>query len=358
MILDQMDPLAPAPERRPFGLVRVVLSTVLAGALVVASVTVPLPILAVHPGPTPDISKLITVDAPTSPPEGSFHLTTVTLYEATLADALRAWFSSTTEVIPRSAIYPPGKSRDEVRRETAAQMSESQYAATIAALRHLGYELPPEGALVRATLKDTPGEKHLRPGDVIVAVDGAKVTTLEDLRTLLGDREIGEEAMLTVRREGETIEVVSATIASDEEPQRPVVGIETIQNTKLPFAVSIKAGDIGGPSAGLMFALALVDLLDPEDLSGGKVVAGTGTIDVSGKIGAVGGVTQKLVATKCARRIESDGRETCRSADIFLVPAPELDEAQTAAHRGVVILGVSTLGEAVDTLKRLAASGG
>jgi PDZ domain-containing protein len=341
MIVNQTEEPAPPPEpRRRFHLVRVIVAGVVAGALVIGASLVPIPFLfTIHPGPTPNAFQRIKIDASTFPSQGSIHITTVELLEPSAAEAAWALISPEVDLILRSQIYPPGSSRREVDREIAAQMSESQYAATVAALHQLGYTLENDGVLIRTTLSEAPAAEHLKAGDVIVGVDGKPVVTVSQLSELVQAHPIGDQVTVSVRRGTELKEFSVKTIQSISGPARPIIGVEPLQNFKLPFSVSIDAGAIGGPSAGLMFALSIIDLLDPEDLTGGKVIAGTGEIDPAGNVRPVGGIEQKV---KAADRL---------GALIFLVPADEVEEAKAAVDGEMRVLGVGSVSDAVAALR-------
>lgn len=337
MIYEQGEPEA----SRRVGFVRGLMAGALAGAVTVGSFTLRLPLLIVAPGPARNAAEVVKIEgAPTFSSEGSFLITTVTIADASLVDALRGWASAEVSVVPRSAIYPPGTTREELDRETATQMDDSQLNAAVAALRALGYELPRDGALIRATVRGLPAARELRAGDVIVAIDGRAVATPEDASAMISARRPGETLRMTVRRDGETRDF-EVRVAQSKALNKPVIGVQIIQSHRLPFEITIEAGEIGGPSAGLTFALTIVDLLSPEDLTHGRTIADTGTIDSSGNVGPIGGISQKVAA---ARKL---------GARVFLVPSKQLAEARAAAPPDMIVIGVSTLREALDALRRI-----
>jgi PDZ domain-containing protein len=341
MILDQSEQVAPSPEEnnaRP-KILRTVVLSLIAGGLAVASFTVPLPMFTVDPGPAPSTADLIEIDARTFESKGEFHITTVTLSEATFADSVRGWVSPDVGVLPRSAVYPPDQTEQEVDTEIAAQMDESQYAAAVSALQELGYGLEMNGALVRATIKGTPSEKKIKPGDVIVAVAGTPIAAVEDLQTQLSRHSVGSDLTLAILRDEKPHEEKVRLVQRPEVSENPVVGVEVLQNFRLPFPIKIDAGSIGGPSAGLMFALAIVDLLDVDDLTAGRIIAGTGEILPDGTVRPIGGVTQKV-----------EGAERVK-ARVFIVPAGEAEEAKRAVDGNMKVIGVATLHDAVAALR-------
>jgi Lon-like protease len=304
--------------------------------------------VALRPGPAEDTLQLVSVEGARSySSTGQLLLTTVAVQDEL---SFRAWIDARTsrivDAVPRERIYPPGSDRDDVAEMNAALMADSQLVATIAALEELGYELEGEGALVAAVTEDAVTDE-LEPGDVIVAVDGATVRESRDVVDLVQASRPGEVVELLVAgTSGERL--VRVTLGgSPEDPDLPYIGILLTTELDLPVDVSIDAGVIGGPSAGLMFALSIIDRLGAEDLTGGAVIAGTGTVDRDGVIGAVGGVRQKIVGATDA---DSGGRP----ATVFLVPRGNLEDARSATvPRDVLLVPVGTLEEALTALDEL-----
>jgi Lon-like protease len=307
--------------------------------------------VALEPGPVEDSLALISVTgAPVFPPEaGGLRLTTVAVQDRLgLASWLRARSSSAVEVVPREQIYPPGIDRQEVAERNALSMRDSQQVAAIVALETLGYELEPGGALV-LSVQDDAVTDELEVDDVIVAVDGTPVRESTEAVEAIRTRRPGDTVTLTVRRaDGRaTIEVELGT--NPEDPNLPYIGVLLTTDVELPVAIEVDAGAIGGPSAGLVFALSLLELLEPEDLLGDLVVAGTGTLARDGSVGSVGGVTQKVVGATSPR----DGSEP---ATVFLVPVDNLEEARRApVGNDVLLVPVGTLTEALEALAELRA---
>lgn len=306
--------------------------------------------VALYPGPTEDILRTIQVPAEkTYASSGEFLLTTVAVdAELDPVEWLRTAVSSRVRQVPRDVLYPPGTSEDVVRRQNVAQMDESQLLAAGAALRHLGYEvdLQSQGAEVVEVDPELPAGRTLTRGDVIVEIAGESVTdavgAVDAVRVLPPD----EEVMVTILRDGERLEVPVAPTGDPEGSGETILGAVVRDHVVLPVDVRLDAGQIGGPSAGLMFALAVVDVLGADDLTGGRVIAGTGTIDLDGNIGAIGGIRQKILG--------SLEREGARAADVFLVPADNLDEARGApVASGVLLVPVATLSDALAALEDL-----
>jgi Lon-like protease len=307
--------------------------------------------VALEPGPVEDSLGLVTVSGRSvyPPDAGSLLLTTVAVQERLgLVSWLRARGDGAVEVVPREQVYPPGLDREEVAERNALSMRDSQQVAAIVALETLGYELEPGGALV-LDVQDDAVTDELAVDDIIVAVAGTPVRESTEAVEAIRSRAPGETVELTVRSaDGErTIEVVLGT--NPDDPSLPYVGVLLTTDVELPVDIEVDAGVIGGPSAGLVFALSLLELLEPEDLLGDLVVAGTGTLGRDGTVGSVGGVTQKVVGATAPR----DGSAP---AQVFLVPRDNLDEALDAPVRSeVVIVPVGSLEEALQALGALRA---
>ena len=306
--------------------------------------------VALRPGPVEDTFMLVEVDGtPSYASSGELLLTTIAVDDDLgFVDWVRASTSRTVDAVPRDRIYPPGIDRGDLAEQNAALMADSQLTATLVALAELGYDLEGEGARV-AGVADDVVTRALEVGDVIVAVDGAAVSDNAGVVDLVHDRSPGDRLALDVVRDGSlrTVDVMLGT--SPDEPGRAYIGVFLTTEIELPVDVRIDAGVIGGPSAGLMFALAIVDLLQPEDLTGGAVVGGTGTVGRDGAVGAVGGVRQKLIASVA----RSDGQ---RPASVFLVPRGNLEEAsQASVSREVLLVPVDSLEGALDALGDLKA---
>jgi Lon-like protease len=305
--------------------------------------------VALRPGPAENSLALIDVaGARAYPSTGELQLTTVAVDdELDLREWLRVRVSDTVEAVPRDTLYPPGSDRDEVAEQNAALMADSQLTATIVALEELGYELQGRGALVAAVTSDavTDGPS---PGDLIVAVDDEPVAENAEVVAAVRGRAPGERVeFAVVGEDGERRVVLVELGASPEDPDAAYVGVLLTTDLDLPVDVTIDAGVIGGPSAGLVFALSIVDLLGEEDLTGGAVIAGTGTLARDGTVGAVGGVRQKLLG---ATALSPDGRP----AEVFLVPAGNLAEARdTPVPRDVMVVPVRTFDDALQALSDL-----
>lgn len=306
--------------------------------------------VSLHPGPTRDTFELVDVAGePVTDSTGSLLLTTVAVEEdLDLLEWFRRTLSPTTSEVPRDVIFPGGN-RGEVSERNAVLMQGSQTDAAVAALRHLGYEVDErlDGAEVFEIGSPTAvDDDQLQPGDVIVEVDGRRTRDAEAVADAIRRHEPGEQVTLTVRDGTERRTTTVELIASPDAPDRALLGVVLIPSLTLPVDVQIDAGAIGGPSAGLMFALAVVDLLEPTDLTGGEVIAGTGTIGRDGRVGSIGGIRQKVLGA-----LE---RSDAPAATVFLVPEGNLPAARSVAVPSELLLvPVGTLDDAVRALREL-----
>lgn len=309
--------------------------------------SIELPYLVIEPGPTRNVAELIEIDGPIHPSRGSFIMVTALIRATggvTVPAALGAFFDPDRDLVTRESVFPTGATRTQTDRVHDAQMSESQQEGAVAALAELGMTSRPDGAFVREASGNSPAARILRPGDVITGVGKTPIVRLSDLTDVVGDRKPGERVHLTLRREGRLKDVDVRTV-EDPESGKTRIGVVVIQNRKLPVEIRATSGDVGGPSAGLVFALSVYDALTPGDLTGGKTIAGTGTIANAGKrtgiVGAVGAVSQKITGAQQGR------------AEIFVVPAEEAGEAREAAGPKMQVIAVSTLNEAIKKLEKL-----
>jgi len=327
----------------------VFVGAILALLLSLGMALLPVPYVALGPGPTVntlgsrDGHEIITITGtPTSTSKGHLNLTTVSVSpDLNLGNALVGWFDGTVAVVPREVVYPPGESRQQVNKENAEAFKKSQTSAETAALRKLGY---PVKVTVSKVAPGSPSSGKLAVGDVLTSVDGTPVSSGAKLRALLAAKEPGKATTIGYQR-GTAKGTASITLARADDDGRPLLRIETKDEQPHPFQVSFDLDKIGGPSAGLMFALAVIDKVKPEDLTGGLFIAGTGEIDDDGNVGAIGGIAQKMVAAERA------------GATVFLVPADNCLEAVGAAPDGLKLARVATLDDALTALDTLRAKG-
>ena len=324
------------------------LSTLLATCLVVGALVAQVPYVALGPGPTFDTlgeekgkPVINIVGRATYPTNGRLDLTTVGVESSlTLGEALQGWFRRDEAVVPRDLVFPPGQTDEQADAENALAMTASQDAATTAALAALDIPVAVE---VAAVADGAPAQGRLQPDDVLRSVDGTPVTDPVQLRTLIGDRAVGDPVRIGYMR-GSTAGTAELTTASSGgAAPRPVIGVET--DVAYPFTVDIALEDVGGPSAGLIFALGIIDKLGPDSLTGGRYVAGTGEISPDGVVGAIGGIQQKVVAA----------RE--KGAELFLVPAANCPDAVANAPAGLRLARVETLDDALAALDAVRGGG-
>jgi PDZ domain-containing protein len=321
-----------------------------AGAALAAGLLVDTPYATLSPGSARSTTRLVTVDgAPTYPPEGELLFLTVGVDgDVSLLEAAAGWVDGDVEVLPREAVFGRGISEAENRELNAAAMVGSKEVAAVVALTRLGIPLDPTGtgAVILGVEAGTPADGLLEVGDTIVAVDGQPVRLFSDLTPTVSERSPGEAVTLTVEAaDGSTREVALTLGARPDDPEAGFLGVTGDTrgfDPGLPFTVGIDSGAVGGPSAGLAFTLAILDVLTEGDLTGGRRVAVTGTMREDGTVGEVGGVVQKAAAAADA------------GAEVMLVPPGELADAEANAH-GMEIVAVATL---EDALEALVAAGG
>jgi len=336
-------------SRRSLTLAIAGLATVIA---IAAAVLIPVPYVILGPGPTlntlgKDTSgqTLITISGHKSyATAGHLNMVTVSYVggpgaNLSIFQALRAWVDSSQAVVPESELFPPGQSAQQTQAQDTAQMGTSQELATAAALSalHIHYQTQ---VGVASTVPGYPASTVLKPGDVIESVDGKPVTGEQSLSSMITSHPAGSVLTLTVLRAGKTL---TLRVASKESGGTPVIGVQARVQYTFPFTVKFSVGDIGGPSAGMMFALGIIDKLTTLNLTGGKFIAGTGEITASGQVQPIGGIQQKLVGARQA------------GATIFLTPAGNCADTAGAVPAGLQIVKVSTLSQAMSDLEAIKA---
>ncbi len=279
---------------------------------------------------------------------GIYYVDVVVRQASVLEERVGALRPEGAAVVPEHAIVPPGTDFQQRREQNLEAMDRSQEIAAAVALRELGHDVgsDPEGALVVAVAPDAPAAGLLEPTDVIVGVDGAVVRTPDDLRRLITAREVGDTVRLRVRSGEETRTVEVGTVAAPDEDGRPIVGIQVEQfaDIDVPLDVEIDLGNVGGPSAGLAFALDLVEELR-GDVDRGHRVAATGELQLDGTVSPVGGVAQKTIGARRA------------NADVFLVPAGENAAEARRNAGGLRIIAVESFQQALRELATLPQKG-
>ncbi len=296
------------------------------------------------------LAPLVQVEGEQPNDEGGIYYVDVIVRKASLLEEqVPALRPDGADAVPAEAIVPPGSSFQDRREENLRAMTRSQLIAAAVALRELGFDVgaEPEGALVVAVAEDAPAAGKLKRSDVIVAVDGTKVATPDDLRRLIGRNEVGDDVRLQVRSGEETRTIDVGTIASPDDAGQPIVGIRVEQfseEIKLPLDVEIDLGNVGGPSAGLAFALDVVEELEGT-VDRGNLVVATGEIQLDGTVSPVGGLKQKAIGAKRA------------GADVFLVPAGDNAEEARRHADGLRIIAVETFQQALRELATLPRKG-
>ncbi len=328
----------------------VLVTFVLIGAIVIGLWQVNVAYFALSPGPVGDVEELVGIEGEeTFTPTGDLYMLTVSLQEVNIFEYAYAYFDDSIDLVEREIIRPSDQSPDEFRRANREAMDDSKDTAISVALQFVGYEVldEGEGVLVSGILENTPADGVLENGDVITAVGDVPVSIRDDGINEIISNEIGDTVTLTVQRGEETLALEVTLVEHTTQPGRPMVGFQADtfnRITVFPFEVSIDTQNVGGPSAGMMYALTIIDLLTEGELTGGKVIAGTGTIASDGTVGAIGGIRQKVVAAQAA------------GAEVILVPEANLADALTMKDPAVEIFGVGTLEDAVGILEGLAAT--
>lgn len=314
----------------------------------VVGATVPLPLAALGLGPTfdtlgEDNGKPVVAIAtlPTYPTTGHLNMTTVQVTQGfTMFDALRYWASPDYQVVPRSSVFPPGESDAQVDAANVRQFADSQADAKGAALSYLHL---PTRVVVDDLTAGSPATGLLDPGDQLVAVDGRTLQSIDDLYAAMAGTRPGQQVTVSVERGADPPRDVVVTLGARDDSAQGMLGVRPVSRALTDDEITISLADVGGSSAGLMFALAAVDRLTPGDLTGGRFVAGTGTIRSDGAVAGIRGIPFKMAAASRA------------GATVFLVPSANCTEARSTAPPGLELVKVDTLADAVGGLDQLRA---
>lgn len=326
--------------------------------MILGGALLPVPYVALFPGPTQNVlgtvdgQPLISIQGrQTYEASGQLALVTVAYrgssgYQLNVLTALRGWLDPQIAVLPQGAVFPEGRTAEQIQKMSARRMRASQQNATVAALREVGVPVDVTAVRVSRVSQQWPAQGKLQRGDVILRVDGKKIAGPGEVSQRVSAHRPGESVTFTVRRGGERTRVRVGTTAAPRSPSRAMVGVVMDTEYDYPLQVDIRTDRIGGPSAGLMFALGIVDRLTKESLTGGKHIAGTGTIASTGRVGQVSGVAQKMIGARQA------------GARAFLVPAKDCGSARKAKTPGMRLIKVRTLHGAVESLRALRDGGG
>lgn len=325
-------------------------SGVMVVILCLAALVLPTRFVVESPGPAfntigeVDGTNLLTITGEkTYPTSGTLDMTTVYVQgggqkRLPFLNVLEGWISPHQDVVPEEMVIPRGTTSEETSEQNTVAMGDSQQLSTAAALTELN--IPFRQSLTVAGFATDQNSKAMEAGDVLLAINGKTIVGMPDLRAALkaaGDK----PSELDIERKGKK-QTVTVTTTAGPDGQRQI-GIFLGNTFTFPMEVTFGLENVGGPSAGMMFALGIMDKLTPGEMTGGKNFAGTGTIDVDGTVGPIGGIAQKLVGA----------RDT--GADYFLAPADNCSDVIGRVPAGLDIIKVATLQEARTAVEGIAA---
>lgn len=344
-------PVDPRPVHRPGRLAAGMLTATFLLVVLAAGLTfVGLPYVVLSPGPATNVlgeldgKPVLSVQgAQTYPTEGALDFTTVSFdggpgRKVTVYDLLDAWLSDSVETAPERFYFPDDVSEEDVEAENTEMMNESQVVAAATALKALGRTVTTTVSIADVP-KGGPSDGVLLKGDSVLSVDGEATTDTAAVRAAVQTHRPGDEVSLRVRREGAE---KTLTVRAGDSEGRAVIGVLLRTDYDLPIDVTLNTGQVGGPSAGLMFSLAIYDSLTPGALTGGKRIAGTGTIEDDGTVGPISGIRQKMVGAREA------------GARFFLSPAEDCADAEGHVPDGLTLLRVTTFDEARTAVEGIA----
>lgn len=362
---DEQDPSSPQPPPESprggweLGWLRRGLTLLVATALIITfavlALMLPVPYLVASPGVALntldeiDDEQIIRIEGRESYEHDDGGLAMVTVqyiggpgHRIDLFTALSGWLQPTQAVLPEEAVFPPDQTMEEVSESQSLMMDSSQQLAVAAALNNLDIEFD-QAPVVAAVPEDMPADGLLEDGDIITEVDGEDVDAQEEVSRRVQDRTAGDPVQITVTRDGESQELTVPTAADDDGQAR--IGIYLSSEMEFPFDVEISVGEIGGPSAGMMFALGVIDRLTEESITGDHYIAGTGTITAEGVVGGVSGIAQKMVSA------EGQG------AEYFFVAAESCAQTHESAAEDIEVVAIETLDDALDALETIRTDG-
>jgi Lon-like protease len=352
-LVDDVQVLRPAPPGARA--VTLTVSLLLSAVIFAVLLVMPTAFAVTSPGPTRDVlgeengTPLIEIKgAPTYESTGELHLTTVSAtggpdYPSNVLHVLGGWLSPWAVVQPREVLFPKEETRKQVDAANQQAMVSSQENASVAALTELGYEVPAT-LTIAGTVPGSRAEGVVQEGDVLVAIDGVELPDYQTLLDELAKVRAGDTITLTVRRNG--VEEELRVVTGEKDDGSAMIGVFIDPAFDMPVDITISIEGIGGPSAGTMFALGIIDKMTKQDEANGVVIAGTGTIDVSGQVGPIGGIRQKLEG---ARR---DG------AAWFLAPASNCGEVVGHVPDGLHVAKITTLNDAREAMTAIGAGKG
>lgn len=307
---------------------------------------VTVPYVALRPGPTFDTLGVVAgktvvevTGTQTYPTGGHLNMTTVSVIkDITLYGAMGLWVSGSSALVPREEIFPPNLSERQIEQQNQQLFQNSESKAQTAALRYLGY---PIKAVVNEVFPDGAANGKLAAGDRLLTLDGRDVSTAQQVVDVLEGTNPGQFVQVGFQRGDAATQQVAIGLRAGPKPNRGYLGIGLADRPDVDFDITISLADVGGPSAGLMFALSIVDKLTPGPLAGNTFVAGTGEIEPTGEVGSIGGIPFKMIRAREA------------GATVFLVPARNCEEAVARAPGGLQLVRVESLAGAVTALDAL-----
>ncbi|WP_047688176.1 PDZ domain-containing protein [Kocuria sp. ZOR0020] len=325
-------------------------SMIATGLLLIAAAWSPTPYVLERPGPSFDTTgeidgkQVMTLEGvETFSTDTQLDFTTVYVVggpgsSPRILDTMYSWLSSTQVVLPQEVMYPPTATREEITNSGTAAMDSSQNLAVASALEHLGEDYTTT-LTVHDVVPGAPADGILQAGDVLVSVDGQPIASLDGLRETLNN---DDDASVTVgvQRDGDQQELTVGTVEVDGNQQ---LGVYLEREFDFPFQVNFALENVGGPSAGMMLSLGVIDKLTPGSLGGDRHIAGTGTIDVGGDVRPIGGIRQKMVGAQDT------------GADLFLAPVENCPEVVGHVPDGMTVVAVDTLDDSVNALEAVAA---
>src|SRR6185369_12801632 len=314
-------------------------------ALVVLAWNAPVKYITIEPGPTFDTlgqakgKALITVSgAPATKSDGQLRMVTIgELQGMSTFDVIKSWLNKDDATVPREVLIPEGQTQQQSDQQSADDFKSSQASAVTVALRHQGY---PVQVKVGKVVDGMPAAGKFQVGDIITSINGQKLLSSQDAINTIRAKPAGTSFKVDFIRNGQA-QQTEVTSAAGKDGAPTQVGLELSQEQPSPIKVTFDLDNVGGPSAGLMFTLGIIDKLDPADLTGGKIIAGTGTMDDDGNVGSIGGIPQKLVAAYDA------------GARVFLTPADNCTEALGHPVKGLELVKVSTIDDALKALQQI-----
>ncbi len=321
--------------------------------LTIATLLAPIPFVFFKPGVPDNVAgKLIEIkEVKTYPVNGKLYITSILVTNPDSpvfgAETIVNWATGPNVVLPRESVYPIVQPAKVINRSSRNEMETSKATATAAALRYLGYQFD-EFYYISDIRQYSDALNKLKVGDIITEIDGKKINAIEEIRTSYAEKKIGDSLRITVERRDKdrNSSIITQTVtlvknvetAAETGEVKPAIGILIGTSAKFPIDVDFNISGVGGPSAGMIFAIGIIEKLTEEDLVRGRKIAGTGTITASGKVGGIGGIEEKMIG---ASRI---------GATVFLAPRENCPDIKHVPE-GLKVIPVSTLAEAIEVLR-------